>query len=96
MQPGTRGSENLADCWYVYVLECEDGSLYTGVTKDPARRLAEHRDGGCRYTRARRGVRMLRSRRCMSKVRAYQYEWALKQVNRQQKLRWCNKTWEPF
>ncbi len=68
--------------------------MYTGVTKDPARRLAEHRAGGCRYTRARRGVRMLRSRRCLTKVRAYQYEAALKRVSRERKLSWCDRTWE--
>lgn len=85
----------MADCWYVYVLECEDQSLYTGVTKSPARRLAEHQAGGCRYTRAHRGVRMLRARRCMTKVRAYQYEWALKHASRKQKLAWCERAWEP-
>ncbi len=85
----------MSDCWSVYILECDDGSLYTGVTKDARRRLAEHQAGGCRYTRAHRGVRMLRVRRCMSKVRAYQYEWALKQATRQQKLRWCAGDWQP-
>ena len=80
--------------WYVYILECEDGSLYAGVTKNPKRRLAEHQAGGCRYTRARRGVRMLRTRRCTTKVRAYQYEWRLKRATRSQKLAWCEKTWE--
>lgn len=79
----------------MYVLECEDGTLYTGVTKDPQRRLAEHQNGGCRYTRARRGVRMLRARRCMTKVRAYQYEWKLKRATRPQKLAWCDNNWEP-
>ncbi|MGH8455025.1 MAG: GIY-YIG nuclease family protein [Nevskiales bacterium] len=85
----------MADSWYVYILECEDGSLYTGVTKDPKRRLTEHQAGGCRYTRARRGVRMLRARRSMTRVRAYQYEWKLKRATRQQKLAWCDKNWEP-
>jgi putative endonuclease len=84
-----------AGSWYVYVVECADGSLYTGVTKDPKRRLAEHQAGGCRYTRSRRGVRMLRNRRCRSKVRAYQYEWRLKRATRAQKLAWCDKSWEP-
>lgn len=78
--------------WYVYVLECEDGTLYTGVTKDPSRRLLEHRRGGCRYTRARPGRRMLRTLRC-SKVRAYQYEWRLKRASRAQKLAWCRRAW---
>jgi putative endonuclease len=82
----------VATSWYVYVLECEGGTLYTGVTKDPRRRLAEHQAGGCRYTRARRGVRMLRTRRCATRSRACQYEWALKQLSRKQKLAWCEKT----
>jgi putative endonuclease len=81
--------------WYVYILECEDGSLYTGVTLDPKRRFVEHQNGGCRYTRSRRGLRMLRARRCTSKVRAYQYEWRLKRASRAQKLAWCGRRWEP-
>ncbi len=81
--------------WYVYILECEGGSLYTGVTTDPKRRLAEHRAGGCRYTRARRGLRLLRSRRCPDKVQAYRYEWRLKRATRAQKLAWCRLLWRP-
>jgi putative endonuclease len=80
--------------WYVYIVECDDGSLYTGVTKDPKRRLGEHQAGGCHYTRSRRGVRLLRSLRCKTKVRAYQYEWRLKRATRAQKLAWCDKSWE--
>ena len=47
--------------WYVYLLECNDGSLYCGVTTNPERRLEEHnglRPGGARYTRGRRPVRL--------------------------------------
>ena len=43
--------------WFVYMLRCGDGSLYTGITTDPQRRLRQHRGeikGGARYTRARR------------------------------------------
>lgn len=42
--------------WFVYMLRCADGSLYTGITTDPVRRLRQHRGelkGGARYTRAR-------------------------------------------
>ena len=40
--------------WYVYMLRCGDGSLYTGSTTDVARRLREHQNGtGAKYTRAR-------------------------------------------
>lgn len=44
--------------WWVYILRCADGSLYTGVTTDVLRRWAEHNGGprGARYTRARRPV----------------------------------------
>jgi putative endonuclease len=81
--------------WYVYIVECADGSLYTGVTKDPKRRLEEHKAGGCRYTRSRNALRMLRSRRCKTKVDAYRYEWRLKRATRAQKQAWCARTWQP-
>jgi putative endonuclease len=47
--------------WWVYVLECADGTLYTGITTDVRRRLAQHNGelaGGARCTRARRPVRL--------------------------------------
>jgi len=47
--------------WYVYMLRCCDGSLYTGITTDPERRLQEHNHGrrGARYTRTRRPVTLV-------------------------------------
>ena len=40
--------------WFVYILRCADGSLYTGITKDLERRIAEHDEGrGAKYTRGR-------------------------------------------
>ncbi|MEM7291910.1 MAG: GIY-YIG nuclease family protein [Pseudomonadota bacterium] len=48
--------------WFVYILRCADNSLYTGVTTDVERRLAEHNDDnrlGARYTRARRPVSLI-------------------------------------
>ncbi len=46
--------------WYIYLLECDDGTLYTGITVDPQRRLACHNAGrGARYTRTRLPVRLL-------------------------------------
>ena len=43
-----------ARSWFVYLLLCGDGSLYTGITTDPARRFWEHKSGrGARYTRSR-------------------------------------------
>lgn len=45
------------DAWWVYILRCADGSLYTGITKDIARRVQQHNGGkGARYTRGRTPV----------------------------------------
>lgn len=52
----------LSSSWFVYILRCGDGSLYTGVTTDPERRLRQHRGeirGGARYTRARLPIDMI-------------------------------------
>ena len=51
--------------WFVYILECADGSLYTGITTDLERRVSEHNEGklGARYTRARRPVKLRYSAR---------------------------------
>ncbi len=54
--------EKLGSNWFVYILRCGDGSLYTGVTTDPQRRLRQHRGeikGGARYTRARLPIEMV-------------------------------------
>lgn len=45
--------------WFLYVLRCADGTLYTGITTDPARRLKQHNAGrGASYTKARRPVEL--------------------------------------
>lgn len=46
--------------WYVYILRCADGTLYTGIAKETARRLSEHNAGqGARYTRSRLPVQLV-------------------------------------
>lgn len=48
--------------WFVYMLRCGDGSLYTGITTDVRRRLRQHRGeikGGARYTRSRRPLKLV-------------------------------------
>ena len=48
------------EVWFVYVLRCVDGTLYTGITKDLARRCQQHNDGvASRYTRSRRPVKLV-------------------------------------
>jgi predicted GIY-YIG superfamily endonuclease len=46
-------ARRVAEVWFVYILRCVDGSLYTGITKDLGRRTQQHNDGiGARYTRS--------------------------------------------
>jgi len=72
---------------FVYILRCSDGSLYTGIAKDVARRLAEHNAGrASRYTRVRRPVSMAWSRRVRSWSLALKEEYRIKQMPRAAKL----------
>lgn len=75
--------------WHVYLLECADGTLYCGVTRDLQRRVAQHnglKPGGARYTRGRRPVRLLASRACRLKSAALRLECAIKALPRAQKM----------
>lgn len=72
--------------WTVYVARCRDGSLYTGVTTDPARRLAEHNSGaGASYTRSRTPVVLVYWEAAADRSGALRRERAIKQLTRAQK-----------
>ena len=74
--------------WHVYTLRCGDGSLYTGVTNNIARRLAEHEAGrGGRYTRAHLPVKLVAVWPFSSRQEAYSAEAAFKRLARARKLR---------
>lgn len=74
--------------WYVYILECNDGSLYTGVTTDRDRRLNEHNKSkkGAKYTRTRRPVRMVWSKKMTDRSSALKEEYRIKRLSRKNKL----------
>lgn len=73
--------------YYVYMLECRDGTLYTGWTTDLAARLAEHESGrGARYTRSRLPVRLVYSEEMPSAGAARKREAAIKKMRRAAKL----------
>jgi predicted GIY-YIG superfamily endonuclease len=73
--------------WWVYLVRCADGTLYAGCTPDVAARVEKHNLGkGARYTRSRRPVVLVWKRRCADKVAALRREYALKQLDRAQKL----------
>lgn len=72
--------------WYVYVARCSDGTLYCGIARDVAARIAAHDAGtGARYTRGRGPLRVVLVRRCLDKARALRLEYAIKQLSRRQK-----------
>ena len=73
--------------WYVYLLRCGDGTLYTGCTDDVARRLAAHQAGrGAKYTRSRLPVTLVYREVCPDRSAALRREWAIKQLPRSRKL----------
>ena len=85
------------NAWHVYLVKCADGTLYCGIAKDPAKRLAEHNGvlpGGARYTRGRRPVVLLASKTCSGKSEALKLERAVKSCPREEKLS-CLQTEAP-
>ena len=72
---------------FIYILQCRDGSLYTGIAKDVARRLTEHGAGrASRYTRGRLPVTLAWSRRVRSWSLALRQEYRIKHLPRAAKL----------
>jgi len=78
--------ENKSRPAYTYILECNDGTFYTGWTYDLKKRLKAHNDGaGSRYTRARLPVRLRYAEEFSSKEEAQRREWRIKRLSRTQK-----------
>lgn len=72
--------------WFLYILECDDGSFYTGVTTDLDRRLQEHREGtASRYTRTRRPLILVHREECGNRSQALKREYAVKALSRRRK-----------
>ena len=72
--------------WYLYVLRCGDGTLYTGITTDVERRLEAHRQGrGAKYTRGRGPLELAYQEECGTHSEALKREYAVKQLTREEK-----------
>jgi putative endonuclease len=72
--------------WVVYMLECADQSLYTGITTNLERRLAEHAAGkGAKYTRGRGPFRLVYSETCAGRAEATRREAAIKLMDKANK-----------
>lgn len=71
------------DRWFVYLARCADGTLYTGIARDVAVRIAAHDAGkGAKYTRGRGPLQVCAVRRCSSKGEALRLELAVKALPR--------------
>ena len=77
----------MSTSWYVYMVRCADASLYTGVTTDLQRRVAEHNAarGGARYTRQRQPVALVYSEPADSRQQACIREYRIKQLSHPEK-----------
>ena len=74
-------------CWYLYLIECEGGSLYTGIALDVDARYAQHLAGkGAKYTRANRPRRLIGRLAFPDRGAATRAESAFKRLSRQEKL----------
>lgn len=74
--------------WFLYVIECADGSLYTGIARDPHARFADHAAGkGAKYTRSHPPVRLLMIEPHPDRSGALKAEYAFKQLPAAEKRR---------
>ena len=73
--------------WYVYLIECEDKSIYTGITDDLQQRFEHHRESkGGRYTRSHKVIKILHSEKFQTKSEALKREAQIKGWRREKKL----------
>ncbi|MFA5144246.1 MAG: GIY-YIG nuclease family protein [Candidatus Omnitrophota bacterium] len=78
--------------WFLYIIECADGSLYTGITTDLVRRIARHNQGrAAKYTRARTPVKLVHSEICECESSARKREAEIKKLSCYDKLKIINK-----
>lgn len=77
----------MESVWYLYILRCKDGSLYTGITTDVEKRLAAHRSGkGAKYTRGRGPLELVYRETCAGHSEALKRELQIKRMPREKKL----------
>ncbi|WNO08938.1 GIY-YIG nuclease family protein [Teredinibacter sp. KSP-S5-2] len=85
--------------WYVYIIETDNHRLYTGITKDVARRFSEHQDvfagnsgaKGAKYFRTAKPVRIVFQEACDNRSEATKKEIQIKSLSRAQKLKLINQ-----
>jgi putative endonuclease len=74
--------------WFVYIVKCNDGTLYTGIAVDVEARIKAHNNGtGAKYTEPRRPVTLLYKEEYSNQSEATKREYAIKKLSRRQKLK---------
>jgi putative endonuclease len=78
--------------WYVYILECSDLTLYTGISNDVEKRIDTHnKKKGAKYTKTRTPVKLVYQQSFETKSLAAKEEWRIKQLTRNQKILLINQ-----
>ena len=81
--------------YYTYIVECNDGTLYTGYTNDIDKRIKAHNEGkGAKYTKSRRPVRLVYQESFETKEEAMSREWHIKRMDRADKIKLIEETGE--
>ena len=74
--------------WYCYIVECSDGTLYTGITTDVEKRIETHNKGkGAKYTKVRLPVKLMKYWQFENKSEASKEEYRIKHLKREEKLK---------
>ena len=77
--------------WYIYILRCKDGTLYTGITDDVPARLQTHREGkGAKYTRGRGPLELVYTEVAENRSAASRREWQIKHLKKHEKMALCH------
>ena len=85
-------TENRGRTWFLYLIECKDGSIYTGIAIDVAARYAAHASGrGARYTRAHPPSRLLAVVEFADRSTAAKAEYAMKCLSANEKRAFCER-----
>ena len=75
--------------YYLYILECADKTLYTGITVDLERRVKEHNESklGAKYTQSRRPVKLVYTKKFRNRSLASKAEYKIKNISREKKIK---------
>ena len=73
--------------WFVYIIECLDGTYYTGSTNDIEKRFKSHIDGrGAKYTKSHKPLKLIYQEEFKAKSAAMKREWEIKKLSKNQKI----------